>query len=40
MVDATLDIDTEWAAFIAENAGMVEPLIADLNAAFYPNLGK
>ena len=40
MVDAMLDIDTEWAAFIAENAGMVEPLIADLNAAFYPNLGK
>ena len=40
MVDGTLDIDTEWAAFIEENAGMVNPLIADLNAEFYPELGK
>lgn len=39
VVDASLDIDAEWKAFIEENAGMVEPVIEDLNAAFYPELG-
>lgn len=34
VVDDSLDIDTVWANFINENAGMVDPLIKDLNAAF------
>jgi len=36
VVDDSLDIDTVWADFITQNAGMVDPLIKDLNAAFCP----
>lgn len=38
VVDTTLDIEKEWQAFIDENMGMVQPVIDDLNAEFYPEL--
>ena len=35
VVDGSKDIATEWANFIEENKGMVDPLLKDLNAAFF-----
>ena len=35
IADTTLDIDTEWAKFIAENEGMWKPLMDELNQVFY-----
>jgi hypothetical protein len=34
VVDSTLDIEAEWAKFIADNEGMWKPLLDELNATF------